>query len=643
MYELLKKFTIKDNFFDQYEKLIKDVVIPYQEKVLKDEMKDAAKSHAIENFIQAAKVLETGKMDEEFYGMVFQDSDVAKWLEAAAYSLIMFPDKDLEKRCDEIIDIIEKAQHGDGYLNTYFTIKSPEKRWTNLHEAHELYCAGHMMEAAVAYAKSTGKKKLLNIMCRMADHIYNRFIIDKAEGYPGHPEVELALMRLYRETENEKYLELAKHFIDVRGVDSDYFVKETKNRDWYVWHMDPEDKENTQNQAPVREQKEAVGHAVRAVYLYTGMADLAAATGDESLVKACDVLWENLTQRRMYVTGAIGSAYEGESFTKDYHLPNDTAYAETCAAIGLIFFGRKMIDIRKDSQYADVMERALYNGVLAGMQLDGTRFFYVNPLEVIPGISGKAKTHHHALPERPKWFSCACCPPNVARLLPSIASYAWSEEGDTVYSNLYIGGTLDLTNTLGGKIQVETAYPNHGTIQYKFEPSEKEMPMTLAVRVPSWSEKTSILFNGKKLDYILNAGYVYIAGPFKSGDIVTLELDMEVKKIFAKNDISENNGKVAFSRGPLIYCFEGVDNGEDILSLRVKKDSKENAVAVHKLTDGILAGNVEIRVEGYKLTSETQPYSTKRPQGTPCVIKAIPYFVWGNRGLNQMRVWMPEM
>ncbi|MDF2802749.1 MAG: glycoside hydrolase family protein [Anaerocolumna sp.] len=642
MYELLKKFNIRDSFFDNYETLINKVVIPYQEKVLKDEIKDVEKSHAIENFIQAAKVLETGQMEEEFYGMVFQDSDVAKWLEAAAYSLLIFPDEELEKRCDEIIDIIEKAQHRDGYLNTYFTIKSPEKRWTNLHEAHELYCAGHLMEAAVAYSQSTGKKKLLNIMCRMADHIYKRFIIEKAEGYPGHPEVELALMRMYRETGNENYLELAKHFINVRGVDSDYFVEETRNRDWYVWHMDPEDKENTQNHAPVREQKEAVGHAVRAVYLYTGMADLAATTGEESLIKACEIIWENLTKRRMYVTGAIGSAYEGETFTKDYHLPNDTAYAETCAAIGLIFFARKMIDLRKDSKYADVMERALYNGVLAGMQLDGKKFFYVNPLEVIPGISGEAKTHKHALPIRPKWYACACCPPNVARLLPSIASYAWCEEGDIVYSNLFIGGTLDLSENLGGKIQVETAYPNHGTIQYRFKPNKNVMNMTLAVRVPSWSENTDILFNGDKIEYKAEAGYVYISSSFKEGDVVTMELDMEVKRIFAKNDISENNGKVAFSRGPLIYCCEGVDNQEDILSLRVKKDSTDNAVLLTEIREGVLAGIIELTVEGYKLLQEDNPYSTKRPKAVPCEIKAVPYYVWGNRGLNQMRVWMPE-
>lgn len=641
MYELLKKFTIRDDFFDHYEKLIKDVVIPYQEKVLKDEIKDAAKSHAIENFIQAGKVLETGSREDEFYGMVFQDSDVAKWLEATAYSLSLFPDEALEKRCDEIIELIEKAQHPDGYLNTYFTMKSPEKRWTNLFEAHELYCAGHMMEAAVAYAKSTGKNKLLNIMSRMADHIYNHFIVEKAEGYPGHPEVELALMRMYRATGNEKYLELSKHFVNVRGVDSDYFAKETKNRDWYVWNMDSKDKENTQSHAPVREQKEAVGHAVRAVYLYTGMADLAAATGDTTLVKACENLWENLTNRRMYVTGAIGSAYEGESFTKDYHLPNDTAYAETCAAIGLIFFARKMIDLKKDSKYADVMERAFYNGVLAGMELDGTRFFYVNPLEVIPGISGMAKTHHHALAQRPKWFSCACCPPNVARLLPSIASYAWCEEGDTIYSNLYIGGTLDVSDTLGGKIIIETTYPNQGQIQYKFEPVEKEMHMTLAIRVPSWSEKTEILLNGKKLEYESKAGYVYVSGPFTKGDVVMLNLDMKVNRIFAKNTISENNGKVALSRGPFIYCIEGVDNEEDILSLRVNKDSEVHLIK--EITEGTLSGIIEITLEGYKLSTEDHPYTTNRPKANPCKIKAVPYYVWGNRGLNQMRVWIPEM
>jgi uncharacterized protein len=367
----MKYFSVGDSFFGGYEKLIKEVVIPYQEKVLRDEIPGVEKSHAIENFHAAAKILKGETCEEEFYGMVFQDSDVAKWLEAVAYSLVKYPDKELEKRADEVINLIESAQHDDGYLNTYFTVKEQGKRWTNLEEAHELYCAGHMMEAAVAYAQSTGKTKLLNIMSRMADHIYSHFIEEKAKGYPGHPEIELALMRLYEHTRNVKYQELAKHFIDVRGVDHQYFAKESKNRGWTVWGSSGSNPEYTQSHAPVREQTKAVGHAVRAVYLYTGMADIAINTKEESLKDACKVLWDNIVNCKMYVTGAIGTAYEGEAFTKDYHLPNDTVYGETCASIGLIFFARKMLELEMNSKYADVMERALYNSVLAGMQLDG--------------------------------------------------------------------------------------------------------------------------------------------------------------------------------------------------------------------------------------------------------------------------------
>ncbi len=640
MNDILKKFTVTDKFFGRYERLIKDTVIPYQERALKDEIPGAEKSHAIENFRAAAKMIETGSSDGEFYGMVFQDSDVAKWLEAAAYSMVMFPDKELEKRCDEIIDLIGRAQQRDGYLNTYFTVKAPDKRWTNLAEAHELYCAGHMMEAAVAYADCTGKHKLIDIMSGMADHIYRRFIEEGTSGYPGHPEVELALMRMYRYTKNEKYLELATHFINVRGVDSDYFIKESERRDWTVWNMNCKDKEYTQCHLPVREQIKAVGHAVRAVYLYTGMADAAAATKDELLKNACRTLWENITQKQMYITGAIGSSYEGEAFTKDYHLPNDTAYAETCAAIGLIFFARKMIDLEKNGKYADVMERALYNCVLAGMQLDGTRFFYVNPLEVLPGISGEAVTHRHALPRRPKWFACACCPPNVARILPSVGSYAWSEEGDTVYSHLFIGGELDLTDTLRGKIKVETNYPYDGKAVYRFEPADREMHMTLAIRIPSFSVNTSILRNGKETDCIIKDGYAYLTKTFNEDDEVTVVFDMSVKRIFASNDVSADSGKAAFSRGPLVYCLEGIDNDGDVLGLRVKKDA---VAAVGEYDPDRLEGIVEIRIDGYRIKSGDTLYSLKRPEAESCRLNLIPYYAWGNRGLNQMRVWIPEM
>lgn len=637
MSDTLKNFIMGEGFLGRYERLIKDSVIPYQEKALRDEIEDAEKSHAIENFRLAATKLETGICEEEFYGMVFQDSDVAKWLEAAAYSLLKYPDEELEQRCDEVIDLIGRAQHQDGYLNTYFTVKEPDKRWTNLEEAHELYCAGHMMEAAVAYAECTGKTKLLDIMCRMADHIYQHFIAEGAEGYPGHPEIELALMRMYRGTNNTKYKDLAEHFINVRGVDSDFFIKESERYPWTVWGNNSHDKEYTQCHAPLREQQKAVGHAVRAVYLYTGMADVANETNDDQLVEACKTLWDNITQCRMYVTGAIGSAYEGEAFTKDYHLPNDTAYAETCASIALIFFARKMLDLEKHSKYADTMERALYNCVLAGMQLDGTKFFYVNPLEVIPGISGEAVTHRHALPERPKWFACACCPPNVARLLSSLGRYAWSIDGSTIYSHLFIDGELKLENEIHGKVNVKTEYPYDNKVVYNFLPEETVMKLTLAIRLPEWSDKTVIMLNNSIIEYQNINGYAYIVGDFTKKDEIVVSFDMSIKRIYSSEKVSANSGKIAISRGPFIYCAEGIDNDGNVLGLSISKDANAEFNASQEL-----GGIVEITIDGFRTGCENSLYTFKRPKKEACKIKLIPYYAWGNRGLNQMRVWLTE-
>lgn len=639
--KLVKDFTVGEGFFGRYEKLVKDVVLPYQERALNDQIEGAEKSHCIENFRMAAKKLKTGHCDGEFYGMVFQDSDVAKWLEGAAYSLAQNPDKELEERCDAIIELIGEAQQKDGYLNTYFTVKEPEKRWTNLHEAHELYCAGHMIEAAVAYAECTGKTRLLAIMRGMADHIYRHFIEEGAEGYPGHPEIELALMRLYRSTKEEKYKELAMHFINVRGVDSDYYKKEKDKNPWRVWGNDPDDKEYAQYHAPVRKQDKAVGHAVRAVYLYTGMADAAMETGDTELTDVCKTLWNNITQHRMYVTGAIGSAYEGEAFTEDDHLPNDTAYGETCAAIGLIFFANKMLYLERDGKYADVMERALYNCVLAGMQLDGTKFFYVNPLEALPGISGEAKTHKHALPVRPKWFACACCPPNVARLLGSVAEYAWHVVSGTLFSNLFIAGTLDVGDRFGGRVILRTNYPYDNTIAYHFEPKAgmESMEVSLAIRIPAWSRETKIYLNGKGSDCEIRDGYAYLKGRYTAEDVITVEFDMAVRRVYTSNRVSENTGRVALQRGPLIYCAEGADNENDILSLSLKRDGK---VEVSEYLPDELFGIQKLYAQGYRETAKEELYSFERQEAKPVQVTFIPYYTWGNRGLNQMRVWIPE-
>lgn len=638
---MVRDFTVGEGFFGRYEKLVQEVVLPYQERALNDQIEGAEKSHCIENFRMAAKKLKTGSCDGEFYGMVFQDSDVAKWLEGAAYCLAQNPDAELEKRCDEIIELIGEAQHEDGYLNTYFTVKEPDKRWTNLHEAHELYCAGHMIEAAVAYAECTGKKRLLEIMCRMADHIYRHFIEEGAEGYPGHPEIELALMRLYRCTKDERYRELALHFINVRGVDPDYYKKEMEKNPWRVWGSNVEDKEYNQNYAPVRKQDKAVGHAVRAVYLYTGMADAALETKDTELAAACKTLWNNITQHRMYVTGAIGSAYEGEAFTKDDHLPNDTAYAETCAAIGLIFFSNKMLYLERDGKYADVMERALYNCVLAGMQLDGTKFFYVNPLEALPGISGEAQTHRHALPVRPKWFTCACCPPNVARLLGSVAEYAWHVDEGTLFSNLFVAGTLDMTERFGGRVSLRTAYPYDNQLEYRFTPQEGKtgMEVSLAIRIPAWSEKTEIRLNGKSVECEVKNGYAYIKGIYTADDVIAVAFTMTARRVYTSSRVSANTGKTALQMGPLIYCAEGVDNENDVLSLSLKRDGK---IRVSEYLPDALFGIRKLFAEGYRETVNEELYSFDRQKVQPCQVTFVPYYTWANRGLNQMRVWIPE-
>lgn len=630
-----KAYRSTDGFLRHYQQLVKDVVIPYQYTVLQDKAEGVEKSHVIQNFVNAGKALAGQDVGDGFYGMVFQDSDLAKWLEAVAYILEQFPDAELEQIADELIDLVEKAQDSDGYLNTYFTIKDKEKRWTNLLEGHELYCSGHMMEAAVAYYETTGKDKLLRIMERNAEHIYKRFVTEKTPGYPGHPEVELALLKMYRACGNRHCLELAKHFIDVRGVDANYYEKEIAARDWIVWGNDATNYEYQQSGKPVREQKDATGHSVRAVYLYTGMADLASETDDEELLQACRNLWKSVVHRRMYVTGGIGSSVEGEAFTVDYDLPNDTAYAETCASIGLMFFASRMLENEVKREYADIMELAFYNTVLAGMQLDGKRFFYVNPLEVLPGTSGVIKTHRHTLPARPTWYACACCPPNVARLLASFGKYAYGENEDMVFCHMYAAGTVAFEN--GMEMECKTGYPYEYQVTYEIKHGGKGM----AVRVPAYSKEFTLLKNGKEAKYEMRDGYVYLE-EVQDGDVIVLKLDGTAQFVYTSSKVAANTGMTAIKRGPLVYCFEGVDNAEDVLSLRLKKDSK---IEVRDFDAALLGGTEKITVEALRMqdahdSEEEGLYMVEPPVEVPCTATAVPYYTWGNRGENQMRVWI---
>ena len=632
-----KAYHADDSFIGRYQRLIKQEVIPYQYQVLCDRAEGAEKSHVIANFVNAGKALRGEDVGDGFYGMVFQDSDAAKWLEAAAYSLTLFPDTELEKTADELIDWIAEAQDEDGYLNTYYTIKDRDKRWTNLLEGHELYCSGHMMEAACAYYEATGKDKLLQVMLKNAEHIYRIFVEQGHEGYPGHPEVELALMRMYRLTGEKHCLELAEHFINVRGVDREFFKKEAEKRNWMVWSMGAGDNEYNQSYAPVREQSDATGHAVRAVYLYTGMADLASETEDEELKAACERLWDSITKRRMYLTGGIGSTGMGEAFTVDYDLPGDTAYCETCASIGLMFFASRMLENGVRGEYADVMERAFYNTVLAGMQLDGKRFFYVNPLECIPGISGKAVTHRHDLTQRPKWYACACCPPNTARLISSFGKYAYGENEDTAYCHLFAGGQVTFEN--GIRLSCETAYPYGFTVTYQVLAGEGK----LAVHIPGWSKRYQVTVNGKGIrnmeeGCLLQDGYLYLA--VRAGDVLQIVLDDAPYYMYASNKIPRLSGYTAVCRGPLVYCFEGADNKSDVLSLALKRGG---TLQVAEYDADLLGGTVQITAEAVRRETIPDLYSDCAPKETECRAVAVPYYTWCNRGENQMRVWMKEV
>ena len=661
----LKKIEITDPFWKTEMELVRNEVIPYQWAALNDDVEDAAPSYCMHNFKVAAKRNDQRRKEgeqfqepkfsyrgfeiwpedpknpkDEFYGMAFQDSDFYKWVEAVAYSLTQYPDSELERKADEAIDIVCAAQEENGYLDTYYILNGMDQIFTNLKDFHELYCLGHLIEGAVAYYQATGKDKLLNCACRYADFVAERFGREegKCKGYPGHEIAEMALAGLYEETGEDKYLKLAKFFVDERGTRPYYFDVEDPKRV-------PKGKEKElryeYNQAhkPVREQEEAVGHAVRAAYLYSGMTDVARITKDEGLYQACETLWENVTNKKMYITGAIGGTQDGEAFSFNYDLPNDLAYAETCAAIGLMFWARRMLEIRPDRKYADVMERALYNSVLSGMDLDGKAFFYVNPLEVLPEACHKDSRKFHVKPVRQKWFGCACCPPNLARLLSSIGRYAYGENKDTLFVHLYIGGIIK--KQVGEEeIQVilDSDMPWNGNVNVTVK--GKNVPFTLALRIPEWS----IGFEAPKLDDALieeKDGYLYITKSWGKEERFSLEFPMEARQYMADANVREDIGKVAVVRGPIVYCLEEVDNGKDLHLITMASDAKFET-EMFKIRD---LDVVSLKAEGFR--QKKQEMKGLYCPLTACeeetqTLRFIPYFTWANRGENEMTVWIRE-
>jgi DUF1680 family protein len=635
----LNAVNIQDDFWKEYMELVRNHVIPYQWDALNDRIEGADPSYCIQNFRVAA-----GMEEGKFQGMVFQDSDVYKWLEAVAYSLMWHPDETLEATADGVIDIISAAQQPDGYLDTYYILNGLEKRFTNLMDHHELYCLGHMTEAAVAYYNATGKRKFLDTAIGYVNCVYENIGTEpgKIPGYPGHEVAEMALVGLYKITGDERHLKLAKYFIDQRGQEPLYFEKETeKNKNNFFWKDSYYKYQYYQAGKPVRQQDRAEGHAVRAVYLYTGMAEVASATEDMKLFEACINIWDNIVEKQMYVTGAIGSSQYGEAFTFDYDLPNDTVYAETCAAIGLIFFARRMFEITKDSRYTDVMERSLFNGVISGMSLDGKKFFYVNPLEAVPEASAKDFYKKHVKVERQKWFGCACCPPNVARLLSSIGGYAYEADENEIFMNLFIGG--DMKAVLGGReniFHVTTDYPWNGDVKITVE-NKEDSTFTYALRVPGWCEKWEVKVNGEAKEYPVKLGYVYLERTWKNGDEIMMSMDMPVQLIAANPRVREDIGKVTVMRGPVVYCLEEADNGDQLQELYLKK-SPQFELNYEK---DLLKGVVTITTDGLRLSEEDwdgktlyTPYAGRT--FTDQKMKFIPYYAWTNRTVGEMCVWV---
>lgn len=708
----LKQIQITDEFWGREQELVRREVIPYQWEALNDRIPEAAPSYCMRNFKVAGRMMREKKEKgsgfvapaytfrgfqalpedpanpdpDKFYGFVFQDSDFSKWIEAVGYSLINHPDPELERIADEAIDIVCAAQAENGYLDTYYIINGMDRIFTNLRDHHELYCFGHLAEGAIAYYQATGKDKLLKAVERYAAFIGEWFGPgeNQSKGYPGHEIAEMALARLYEVTGEKKYLDLGSFFLDMRGQRPYHFdleEKEWAEHDGRPYRAPGEGIRHFYHQAhlPVREQSEAVGHAVRAVYLYSGMADVARLKNDQAMYDACKRLWNNIVKEKLYVTGGIGGTHLGEAFSFPYDLPNDTAYSETCAAIGLAFFARRMLEIEAVGEYGDVMEQALYNTVLAGMALDGKSFFYVNPLEVFPEACHKDERKFHVKSVRQKWFGCACCPPNIARIVSSLGAYVYTSNQDTLYTHLYVGSKMSCE--LNGKqldVMQESEFPWEGNVKVTLS-AEGKVKGTLAFRVPGWCREAEaeVLADNTKLaeckisegegltlrttprmeeenrikELRYENGYLYLTGEWQDGDEICLAFPMEVRMLAANSKVRENTGKAAFSRGPICYCMEEADNGSSLHLLKADVEKlfsggngrmNQDAVSVeqsselgHEMRVLKIPGKRQSEKSGATLYSDYEPDC--RSETT---LTLVPYYAWNNRGEGEMSVWV---
>lgn len=577
----------------------------------------------IRNFERVAR-----NKGEQHEGIFYDDSDVFKALEAMAYSLKTHPNAEMEKKCDEWIDKIAAAQQPDGYLNTWYTLKGLQDRYTDM-SMHEDYNAGHMIEAAVAYYNATGKRKFLDVCIKWADHFDALFGPGKRHWVTGHQELELALVKLYKTTKNEKYLKLADWLLSERGK------RLAKGYTWTDW----KDTAYAQDVLPVKEQTQITGHAVRAMYMYTGAADVAAQTGDVDYIRAMKTVWQDVVFRNMYITGGIGSAGSNEGFSQDYDLPNEQAYCETCASVGMVFWNQRMNALTGDAMYMDVLERSLYNGALDGLSLTGDRFFYGNPL---------ASRGQH---QRREWFGTACCPANIARMVASLGDYIYAKSDEGIYVNLFVGSntSIQLPKTKVD-VKMETNYPWDGQVKIALNLSNKQR-FKLFLRVPGWAEGNTntgnlykvgggspnipaLMVNRKPVPYKNENGYVIIDKEWMTGDEVLWMLPMETKMIVAKDSVKQNNNRIAIQRGPIVYCVEGADNNNKAWNIVLPADTKFETIDYKIMDEPVKALTAEVPV--VLVAEDGLSISTEKRK-----IIAIPYYTWANRGKNEMQVWLP--
>ncbi len=608
------KVKIADRFWAPRCEVNRKVSIPHS-------LDQLEKAGNMRNFDRAAQ----GKR-EGYEGPVFMDSDAYKALEAASYSLAAHPDPGLSARVDEFIARIAAAQMPDGYLNTWYQVNAPDKRFTNLRDNHEIYCAGHLFEAAAAHYQATGKKTLLNVATRFADHLVARFGDGpgQAIGYGGHPEAELALMKLYRVTGKRQYFDLAYHMINHRG--DKLFARE------HGTPLDRYDGSYWQDDVPIRAHREIKGHAVRAAYLMSGVTDVVAEQDDPELRAMLRRVWRNTTEKRMYITGGIGPSASNEGFTTDYDLPNLTAYQETCASVALAQWNHRMALLYGDARYADLVERSLYNGVLAGVSLDGKRYFYVNPLESLG--------NHH----RQEWYGCACCPPNVTRTLASLGGYAYAVSQNALWVNLYIAGSVSAkVGDTPVTLKVKTDYPWDGNITIGVQMTGGKAagtPFELRLRIPGWCRAARLTVNGRKSTRMdTDRGYLVLGRTWQTGDIVQLDLDMPVERIESHPAVKPNIGHTALQRGPLVYCIEQCDHEARVSDIALPLGAPIKAEKKGKLLGGV----VVLKAAGVAADPLGWGRELYRPAADPqrVALTAIPYYAWDNREAGPMRVWLP--